>query len=44
MRACGTKEEVFSSNMINELYKLEAGRLESMYGGFLSAIKTSENQ
>ncbi|MBQ6663122.1 MAG: ABC transporter ATP-binding protein [Firmicutes bacterium] len=39
IKAFGTPQEVFSEQVINDLYQLEAGRLRSMYGGFLSAIK-----
>lgn len=39
IKAFGTPQEVFSEEVVDELYGLEPGRLRKMYGGFLSAIK-----
>ena len=39
VKAQGTRDEVFSEKNIDSLYNLDEGRLKSMYGGFLSAIR-----
>ncbi len=42
IKALGKPKDVFSHGIVKELYNLNEGRLESMYGGFLDALSQKE--